>query len=160
MECDLDPKRGLDHGLFIPLKIMLPEATIPCCQLSLKAGLNPAFHLAMGAAIQSLRDEGVLIIGSGMTYHNMQGLLSGHIDQPRARRFLTWLIETCGSDEVKRAESLKAWDKAPDARYSHPREEHLIPLFVCAGAAGPDLGRSVFAADILEAPTTSFQFGG
>eukprot|EP00668_Euglena_longa_P036239 GGOE01046576.1.p2 GENE.GGOE01046576.1~~GGOE01046576.1.p2 ORF type:complete len:140 (+),score=32.29 GGOE01046576.1:608-1027(+) len=138
---------------------MLPDAKVPCCQLSLKAGLDPAFHLAVGAAIRALRDEGVLIIGSGMSYHNMNGLLSGHIDQDLTRQFLDWLIETCGSDEVKRAQNLTAWDDAPGARYSHPREEHLVPLFVCAGAAGADAGRSVFAANILGVPTTGFQFG-
>eukprot|EP00667_Euglena_gracilis_P009287 EG_transcript_9435 len=157
--CHLDARRGFDHGLFIPLKIMMPEAKVPCCQLSLKSGLDPSSHLAMGAAIQALRDEGVLIIGSGMTYHNMRGLLSGEVDMHRTRQFLNWLVKTCGSDEAKRTHEFLAWETAPSARYNHPREEHLIPLLVCAGAAGTDVGRSVFAANILGVPTTGFQFG-
>eukprot|EP00667_Euglena_gracilis_P017108 EG_transcript_17986 len=153
-----DPARGFDHGVFIPLKLMLPNANIPVVQLSMQAQYDPAFHLKMGAAISTLRDEGVLILGSGMTYHNMRGFMSRSVNVPLATQFLQWLIQACCSDEATRVQALKAWASAPGARDSQPHEDHLVPLFVCAGAAGADRGRSVFPARMLGAPTTGFQF--
>ena len=136
----VDPKRGFDHGLFIPLKLMYPEADIPCLQLSLVSGLNPAVHLALGRALQELMNENILIIGSGFSFHNMNAFSweSKAALDPGNDAFQNWLIETCTSNlaEDEREKRLLNWAKAPAARYCHPREEHLLPLHVCQGMAG------------------------
>ncbi|MFH2113853.1 MAG: class III extradiol ring-cleavage dioxygenase [Spirochaetota bacterium] len=138
----MDTDRGFDHGLFVPLSLMYPEADIPCVQLSLVRGLDPALHLRIGQALAALVGEDILILGSGFSFHNMQEFFwlpgtSGQGD-PRNDAFQTWLAETCGSsslEPLERLERLAAWEAAPHARYCHPREEHLLPLHVCAGMA-------------------------
>lgn len=136
----IDSQRGYDHGLFIPLKLMYPQADIPCLQLSLLRGLNPGAHLAMGAALRSLNDENILVIGSGFSFHNMRAFSWQATNAPDAANdaFQNWLIETCTGEipQAERDQRLIAWDKAPSARYCHPREEHLLPLHVCLGLAG------------------------
>jgi aromatic ring-opening dioxygenase catalytic subunit (LigB family) len=133
-------QRGYDHGLFIPLKLMYPQAEIPCLQLSLLRGLNPAAHLDLGKALSGLSSENILVIGSGFSFHNMRAFAwqeDGSPD-PANDAFQDWLIETCtGSlSQAEREQRLLEWEKAPSARYCHPREEHLMPLHVCEGAAG------------------------
>ena len=134
-----DPKRGFDHGTFIPLKLTYPDANVPTVQLSLKKGLDPKEHLAIGRALAPLRDEGVFIVGSGSSYHNMRGF-----GDPRAtgsaEAFDAWLRETVAATSDERDRRLADWVKAPAARQVHPREEHLLPLMVVAGAAGKDPG--------------------
>jgi len=133
----LDDRRGFDHGLFIPLKLMYPEAQIPCVQLSLMTGLDPEVHLKIGHALSTLLEENILILGSGFSFHNMRGFsFSGEpVPDPQNDVFQQWLIETStgnfSTDERNRR--LLNWFKAPSARYCHPREEHLLPLHVCAG---------------------------
>jgi aromatic ring-opening dioxygenase catalytic subunit (LigB family) len=135
----LDPERGFDHGLFIPLKMMYPQADIPCLQLSLLRGLNPAAHLAMGQALRGIDAGEVLVVGSGFSFHNMRAFTWGGVGAPDPANdlFQDWLIETCTSPLTpsERQQRLLAWDKAPSARYCHPREEHLLPLHVCAALA-------------------------
>ena len=136
----LDEERGFDHGLFVPLRIMYPEADIPCIQLSLLQSLDAAEHLRLGAALAGLDHEGLLVIGSGFSFHNLRAFFAP--DGPDSRRqneaFEAWLIETCTSrdlSEDERALRLQEWTQAPFARYCHPREEHLLPLHVCYGMA-------------------------
>lgn len=137
--CRLDDKRGFDHGLFVPLKIMYPEADIPCVQLSLIRGLDAAAHLALGASLARLEPRNLLILGSGFSFHNMRAFFVP--DTPETARhnaaFQEWLAETCASDmdREEREARLASWEDAPHARYCHPREEHLLPLHVCCGAA-------------------------
>src|SRR3954463_1035165 len=131
-----DPARGFDHGTFVPLKLAYPEADVPVVQLSLKRGLDPREHLAMGRALAPLRDEGVFIVGSGMTFHNLRAF--GPQAAPVAEAFDAWLRETATLPEPERNRGLVAWASAPSARLAHPREEHLLPLMVVAGAAGDD----------------------
>lgn len=135
----LDDERGFDHGLFIPLKIMYPEADIPCVQLSLVKSLDPALHISIGKALQKLQHQNVLIIGSGFSFHNMQAFFAeDSIESSKLNTdFETWLKDTCSSSisEKLRSESLIHWVEAPGARYCHPREEHLLPLHVCYGFA-------------------------
>lgn len=139
IQSSLDSNRGFDHGMFIPLKLMYPNADIPCIQVSLMKHLDPAVHINLGKALASLREEGVLIIGSGSSYHNMVRPRPG-ID-PTTEQTLAWdrwLIETCTSPSLISAERearLRQWLDAPYARFCHPREEHLLPLQVCFGAA-------------------------
>ncbi|WP_319581631.1 class III extradiol ring-cleavage dioxygenase [uncultured Pseudodesulfovibrio sp.] len=136
-----EDERGLDHGVFIPLTIMFPEADIPCVQLSLIKGLDPAAHVAMGEALAGLDYDNLLIIGSGFSFHNMRAFFAQDTDETRSRNegFEQWLIETCSAPDLdyeERKKRLVDWESAPHARYCHPREEHLLPLHVCCGATG------------------------
>jgi aromatic ring-opening dioxygenase catalytic subunit (LigB family) len=154
----VDGERGFDHGTFIPLKLSYPDADVPTIQLSLKAGLDPAEHLAIGRALAPLRDEGVLILGSGMSYHNLGAFRSGsgaHV----AEIFDGWLREAATADPKTRAERLTAWATAPAARQAHPREEHLLPLMVVAGAAGDAAGRIAFNRTFGRARISAFHYG-
>lgn len=138
-----DPTRGFDHGIFVPLKVAFPEAEIPVVPLSLAASLDPALHLAVGRALAPLRDEGVLIIGSGMSFHNLHAYSQRGTPQKSAE-FDRWLHEAVSRPAPERDAQLKGWRDAPSALFAHPREEHLIPLMVAAGAGGDGEGRRVF----------------
>lgn len=135
-----DQARGLDHGVFVPLKIMYPNADIPCVQVSLLSSLDPQAHVELGRALQAVADPSVLLIGSGFSFHNMRAFFTP--ETPDARQanlaFEQWLLNTCSNrdlSEAERAERLIHWEAAPAARYCHPREEHLLPLQVCYGFA-------------------------
>ena len=135
----IDSQRGFDHGMFIPLKMMYPQADIPTLQLSLLRGLDPTAHLALGKALRPLLDENILVIGSGFSFHNMRAFIWEGGRRPDAANdgFQDWLIETCTGplSPSERQQRLIDWHKTPSARYCHPREEHLLPLHVCAGMA-------------------------
>jgi aromatic ring-opening dioxygenase catalytic subunit (LigB family) len=152
-----DRTRGFDHGIFVPFLLVAPEARIPIVALSLVAGLDAATHIAIGQALAPLRDEGILIAGSGMSYHNMAGFLG--YERPQGDRFDAWLGETVAADDATRRERLIAWQHAPQARLAHPREEHLLPLMVVAGAAGTDAGTTVFQDRIMQTPVSAYRFG-
>ena len=139
-----DPSRGFDHGVFIPLKLMVPHADIPVVQVSLVDGLDADVHLALGRALAPLRDDDVLIVGSGMSYHNLPELMRGQSHIEASDRFDAWLDETCRAPAVERERRLRDWLAAPAALDAHPRAEHLLPLMVAAGAAGNDAGNRVF----------------
>ncbi len=149
----LDDERGFDHGLFVPLKIMYPDATIPCVQLSLIHGLDAATHLQLGRALSALRTQNVLILGSGFSFHNIRAFFTSDTGLPDSRNgaFQQWLIDTCTNGEIPRAEredKLIAWEASPSARYCHPREEHLLPLHVCCGLGG-SRATLAFDGDVL-----------
>lgn len=135
----VDPQRGFDHGLFIPLKLMYPQADIPSLQLSLLRGLNPTEHISLGKALRELMVENILVIGSGFSFHNMSAFSWQGINTPDSANdaFQNWLIEGCTGpiSQSERERRLIEWQKAPSARYCHPREEHLLPLHVCLGMA-------------------------
>lgn len=155
-----DDARGFDHGMFIPLKVMRPEADIPVVQLSLRRDLDPAEHLAAGRALAGLRDQGVLIVGSGMSFHNMRGYGDPAFG-PVSDRFDAWLSEAVEAPDEERGRRLRAWESAPAARASHPPggEEHLIPLMVAAGAADGDPGRTIYSERVMETTLSAFRFG-
>lgn len=136
----VDSQRGFDHGLFIPLKLMYPQANIPALQLSLLHGLDPAAHLALGSALRELQAENILVVGSGFSFHNLGAFAWRGKSVPDTANdaFQNWLIEVCtGSlSQAEREQRLLEWEQAPSARYCHPREEHLLPLLVCQGMAG------------------------
>lgn len=154
----VDSQRGFDHGLFIPLKLMFPDADIPMVQLSLHRSLDPAVHLAMGQALVSLRDEGVLIIGSGMSFHNMRGYGDPRFG-PISDEFDEWLTQAVSRPADQREALLSRWAEAPQARLCHPprQEEHLIPLMVAAGAAKGE-GKKIFTDRVLETTLSAFRF--
>ncbi|GGF80902.1 DODA-type extradiol aromatic ring-opening family dioxygenase [Alteromonas lipolytica] len=136
-----DNKRGLDHGVFVPLKIMYPQADIPCIQLSLVNTLDAAQHIRIGQALANIDYEDLLILGSGFSFHNMRAFFAPDTAQSRAlnQGFEAWLRDVLSDtslSETQRQQKLTDWEQAPGARFCHPREEHLIPLHVCYGAAG------------------------
>ena len=153
----LSPRRGFDHGVFVPLKVAFPEARTPVVSLSLAASLDPELHLAAGRALAPLRDEGVLIIGSGMSFHNLSGYLRPETLE-RARAFDAWLTRAVESPATKRDALLAGWREAPFAAYAHPREEHLIPLMVAAGAGGVAPGSRIFADEPMGAAISAYRF--
>lgn len=153
-----ESERGFDHGVFIPFKVAYPEAQVPTVQLSLQAGLDPKVHLAIGRALAPLRDEGVLIVGSGMSYHDMRGLMTG-TGRSDSERFDRWLADVAQKDATSRDAELASWATAPSGRASHPREEHLLPLMVAAGAAGADSGKQVFRDEVMGAYVSAIRFG-
>lgn len=155
-----DAERGFDHGVFIPLKLMFAEADIPVVQLSLRQDLDPQAHLATGQALASLRKEGVLIVGSGMSFHNMRGYGDAHFTVP-SERFDDWLTQAIESDSKQRDAVLTDWSMAPYALDSHPlgAEEHLLPLMMIAGAAGGDKGNKIYSEQVLRMQISAFQFG-
>jgi aromatic ring-opening dioxygenase catalytic subunit (LigB family) len=150
--------RGYDHGVFVPFLIIDPETQIPVVTMSLERSLDPARHLAIGAALAPLRDEGVLIIGSGNSFHNLHTFFDGN--PAPSLQFDTWLTETILlPDPSARTTALTAWERAPSARECHPRAEHLIPLMVAAGAGHADHGARVFHDMIGGKAISGYAFG-
>ena len=151
-------ERGFDHGTFIPLMVALPEADLPVLQVSLLRSLDPAEHLAMGRALAPLRDEGVLLLGSGNSYHNMPGF--GHAESTEPSRvFDEWLADAVTREPGERTRLLEHWTLAPFARHCHPREEHLLPLHVMAGAALDDAATLPLRMKALSVHVSGVQFG-
>ncbi|MCL1090912.1 dioxygenase [Shewanella profunda] len=137
----LDAERAFDHGTFVPLKLMYPEANIPVVQMSLVDSLASKTHIAIGEALAPLREQGVLIVGSGMSFHNMRAFFSSELTvQSRSAEFDHWLMQTltASASTAEAKTALTHWQAAPEARFSHPREEHLLPLHVCFGAGHND----------------------
>ena len=152
--------RGFDHGMFIPMMLMFPEANIPVIQLSLNSNLDPQAHLALGQALESLRNQGILIIGSGMSFHNMRGYGDPRFG-PISDEFDHWLTNAVESTPAHRQQLLAQWATAPAARLCHPpqQEEHLLPLMVVAGAASHESGKKVFSDRVMETTLSAFVFG-
>lgn len=154
-----DAQRGFDHGVFVPLSLMYPQAEVPVVMLSMKSNYDPAEHLRLGQALAPLRDEGVLIVGSGLTYHNMRGFGRDE-STPVAEAFERWLNGAISQPDARvRDAMLLDWEKGPGARQAHPREDHLLPLMVVAGAAGADPGRALFIEHVMKVPMASYEFG-
>ena len=158
IEAAADPSRGYDHGTFVPLKLTYPEADVPAVQLSLREGLDPAGHIAMGQALQPLRDEGVFIVASGMTFHNLRAFRDPRA-APVSEAFDAWLRESLVFEAGARNARLANWTAAPGARAAHPREEHLIPLMVAAGAAGDDRAVVAFNQTFSGLRLSAYHFG-
>jgi 4,5-DOPA dioxygenase extradiol len=159
----LDEKRGFDHGMFVPLKLMYPEADIPVVQLSLNRNLSPEQHLAIGQALQTLEWDKLLVLGSGFSFHNMRAFFAPDTPelQDRNLEFERWLNTSCMDTslaETERRERFSHWSEAPYARYCHPREEHLLPIHVCYGAAGRPADR-YWSASILGKKSGMYYWG-
>lgn len=151
-------QRGFDHGTFIPLKLSFPEANIPTTQLSILKSLDPEEHIRLGAALAPLRDEGVLILCSGMSFHDLRGFFNDY-GATVSKPFDAWLQQTAVEPEQDRNAGLIDWKDAPCAKQAHPREEHLLPLMVAAGAAGSDLGTIDYSNTYGGARITAVRFG-
>eukprot|EP01094_Clydonella_sp_ATCC50884_P009173 TRINITY_DN186_c0_g1_i2.p2 TRINITY_DN186_c0_g1~~TRINITY_DN186_c0_g1_i2.p2 ORF type:complete len:311 (-),score=89.89 TRINITY_DN186_c0_g1_i2:249-1181(-) len=136
-----DDERGFDHGMFVPLKIMYPAGDIPVVQLSLLASLSAQEHVRLGEALRSVPFDRLLVVGSGFSSHNIGAYRALPPAEARARngKFQRWLHDTVSDDAIgedRRRHALVQWEDAPEARFCHAREEHLLPLHVCYGVAG------------------------
>jgi aromatic ring-opening dioxygenase catalytic subunit (LigB family) len=152
-----DAQRGFDHGSFVPLSLMYPRADVPVVMLSMKSGYDPQQHLELGRKLAPLREEGVLIIGSGLTYHNMRGF--GRPDSmAQSQAFEAYLADAV-TDPAQREQQLLHWEQAPFARQVHPHEDHLMPLLVVAGAADGDPGERLFVENVMGVAMASYKFG-
>jgi aromatic ring-opening dioxygenase catalytic subunit (LigB family) len=153
-----DAKRGYDHGVFTPFSVSHPDADIPIVQLSIRHGYDPQEHIDLGRALAPLRDEGVLIVGSGLSYHNLRNF--GDQAYPASRAFDDWLTAAVTEKDARtRNERLLRWSEAPAARVAHPQEDHLIPLMVAAGAAGEDPGVKSYSDRMMGVEVSGFRFG-
>ncbi|WP_228156825.1 DODA-type extradiol aromatic ring-opening family dioxygenase [Fuscovulum blasticum] len=138
----LDAKQGYDHGTFVPAYVMYPDADMPLFQVSLRKGYSPAEHFALGRALAPLRDEGVLIVGSGLSYHNLR--LFGPGAKEPSEAFDAWLAETMAAPPAERTDRLLHWEQAPYARICHKEEDHFVPLFAALGAAEGEKATMVY----------------
>lgn len=154
-----DPDQGFDHGTFAPMRVMWPEADVPCFQVSMQQGYDPAAHFALGRALAPLRDEGVLIVGSGLSYHNLR--LFGPAAKVPSAAFDAWLSETLDLGAKARTARLLDWETAPYARTCHAREDHLVPLFAALGAAEDETATRVYHDENVFGGVTasSWRFG-
>jgi len=160
IDANISPERGFDHGMFVPLKIMYPDANIPCVQLSLVRGLDSETHIKLGKVLSQLKNENILILGSGFSFHNLRALIMGDMRRKdiQNEEFEEWLTHTCISPDIseeQRASNLINWQSAPNARYCHPREEHLLPLHVCYGIANSE-AELIFSDKILGKKASAF----
>ena len=155
----LDETQGFDHGVFAPMAVMFPKADVPTYQVSIRAGYDPAAHWALGRALAPLRDEGVLIVGSGLSYHNLR--LFGPGARAPSSAFDAWLGHALSLDPASRREALLAWESAPYARVCHPQEDHFVPLFAALGAADTETATRVYHDENVYGGVTasSYRFG-
>ena len=162
IDSSLDHERGFDHGMFVPLMLMYPEADIPCIQISLAASLDADEHVRIGKALVELKSENLLILGSGFSFHNMKAFMSKRDDSndPRNQEFETWLAQTCSDQnlsETKREQQLVGWESAPHASYCHTRGEHFLPLLVCYGI-GQSAATKMFQDKVAGFITSAYQW--
>lgn len=152
-----DTQRGYDHGVFVPFLLMYPNADIPVVQLSLKENLDPKEHYQMGQVISQLKNENILIIGSGLSYHNLRQLNDIH---GFSKKFDDWLWDILQKSPEDRKQNLIKWENAPNARLAHPREDHLIPLLVTAGSSHQSVAERVYHEQMINWKfwTSSFKF--
>lgn len=153
-----DSQRGYDHGVFVPFLLMFPNADIPVVQLSLKHNLDPEDHIMMGQILEPLRSENILIIGSGLSYHNLRQLNDVH---GFSKPFDHWLNETMLLSSNERKHQLIDWENAPNARLAHPREDHLLPLMVVTGASFSEQATRTYSEQMTNWKfwTSSFRLG-
>lgn len=153
-----DVQRGYDHGVFVPFLLMFPKAEIPVVQLSLKQNLDPAEHIQLGKILEPLRSENILIVGSGLSYHNLRQLNDIH---GFSKNFDDWLQETMHKTPAQRTERLIDWLQAPNARLAHPREDHLLPLMVVTGAGSSEAATRTYHEQMSNWKfwTSSFRLG-
>ncbi|MCA0210851.1 MAG: dioxygenase [Proteobacteria bacterium] len=152
LDITADTTRGLDHGAWVPLSLIYPQADIPVVQLSIASNASPEWHYALGQALAPLRDEGVLIVGSGSITHNLRAYFTARppIDAPApawVSDFTDWVAGRMAASAVD--DILHSVERAPHGRDNHPTPDHILPLFVAMGAGGTPL-----KAERLHASTT------
>jgi aromatic ring-opening dioxygenase catalytic subunit (LigB family) len=155
----LDTARGYDHGVFAPMQVMYPNADVPLLQVAIRHGYDPEQHLALGRALAPLRDEGILIVGGGLSYHNLRNF--GPAAREPSAAFDAWLNAAMMGPPDARVSALKHWEQAPAARICHPEEDHLIPLMTAVGAAEMEKATRVYHETNIFGGVTasSYRFG-
>ncbi|WP_323779829.1 class III extradiol ring-cleavage dioxygenase [Thalassovita sp.] len=155
----LDDEYGYDHGTFVPMAVMYPDANIPLFQVSMRHNYDPVEHFELGRALAPLRDRGVLIVGSGLSYHNLR--MFGPAAKTPSTVFDDWLTKTLALPPAERKQAIMEWEKAPQARICHAQEDHLVPLFAALGAAEDDPATQVYHQTNIRGGVTasSFRFG-
>lgn len=155
----IDINRGFDHGVFAPMEVMVPAADIPLFQVSLLSSYDPDDHIAVGRALAPLRDEGVMIIGSGLSFHNLR--LFGPAGADPSAAFDAWLYEAMLLSPEARVAAMRNWESAPAARICHKEEDHLVPLFVALGAAENETATRIFhdVSDRTGITVSNYRFG-
>ena len=150
--------RGYDHGVFVPLKLVYPEADIPVVEMSLPSTRDPSLVMKLGEALRPLREKGILLIGSGLSFHNLQAFFSEDVSKKsRSTAFDQALKE--GMTSADRIPMLKSWESLPHARYCHPNEDHLMPLLFVAGSAfSEEPCRIVYEDVLMGAKISGFAF--
>jgi aromatic ring-opening dioxygenase catalytic subunit (LigB family) len=157
--CKTDASRGFDHGAFVPLVLMYPDANIPVVLLSICSSYDPLAHIQAGKALAPLREQGVLIIGSGLNYHNMRGFGRPQ-SLAQSEIFEDYLYEAISHPNAnQRIHQLLHWKTAPAAQLNHPREDHLIPLMTAVGAAENDSGKRLWMDEVFGVRMVSYGFG-
>jgi aromatic ring-opening dioxygenase catalytic subunit (LigB family) len=159
----VDKKRAYDHGVFVPLKLMFPEADVPVVQISLPSSRNPVFAYNMGKALRSLREQAILLIGSGLSFHNLGAFLDNDPIKSTASTAFDKALQAImtSSSAEDREKGLKYWESLPHARYCHPNEDHLIPLIFIAGAAmDTEVCRIPYEDVLMGAKISGFMFNG
>lgn len=156
LDAVVDTERGLDHGVFVPLKVVFPNADVPVVAMSLDRGMDPALHLAAGRALAPLRREGVAIIGSGMSFHNMAAMRDQSL-RGASEEFDAWLGDAIARPPEARARQLAKWAAEPSGPLAHPREEHLIPLMVAAGASDAE-GEVIYREALMGNIVSGYRF--
>ena len=150
--------RGWDHGVFVPMKVALPDADIPVAQMSLRGDLDPADHIAIGAALAPLRDKGVLIVGSGMSFHNLRAR-GPQAMLPSAEWDEALTAAVTDPDPASRTRRVAAWETLPHARFAHPEAEHLLPLMVALGAGGHGPAVRDYRDTVMGWALSGYRFG-
>jgi len=157
-----DGARGYDHGVFVPMALIRPEADVPVLQMSLLASLDPAAHIRLGEALAPVLEDGVVLVGSGFSFHNLPALVGrlGGAGAEEADAFHDWLnaaVLGAGLEPAERSDRLARWAEASGARFCHPREEHLLPLHVCHGAAA---AKGLAAESFFDEPVKGYRTVG
>lgn len=155
----VDPDRGFDHGLYAPMEVMYPNADMPIIQVSMLKSYDPADHFAIGRALRPLRDEGIMIVGSGLSFHNLR-LPRGVGKEPSAE-FDAWLFEAMMAAPDARREAMLDWETAPAARICHEQEDHLVPIFVALGAAEDEPAERIYhhTSKMTGITVSNYKFG-
>ncbi|WP_457310651.1 DODA-type extradiol aromatic ring-opening family dioxygenase [Sphingomonas sp. UYAg733] len=153
-----EASRGWDHGVFIPMMVAVPGADIPLAQMSLRKDLDPAAHIAIGRALAPLRDEGVLIIGSGMSFHNLRAR-GAQVTAAADEWDAALTAAVTDPDPSARAERVSRWVELPHARFAHPEAEHLLPLMVALGAGGDDPVVCDYRDHVMGWAVSGYRFG-
>lgn len=159
LKSSVDPKRRYDHGVFVPLKLMYPEANIPVVQLSLPVSRDPALVYRIGQALSPLRSEGVLFIGSGLSFHNLPSFFSSDRSKLSRSREFDDALKSAMTSEDSRKQKLVGWSNFPQARFCHPQEDHLMPLLFVAGAGDGETCTIIYEDELMGAKISGFQLG-
>lgn len=138
------------------MKVAFPDGSIPVVEMSVERNLDPQFHIKAGRALADLRDQGILIVGSGMSFHDLQAFGSSRAT-PVSKMFDLWLTSTLTLAGDDRADRLTRWEEAPGARAAHPTSEHLIPLMVAAGASDAP-GEKIYEESVLNSVISAWRF--